>query len=98
MIALLCGGVNEMVGMGCGMATIMMSSTPFRLANTGGSTRLAAFATPLPAHKAMITLTAPMDRRSGTSSAVSLLDISFPPRTGYVDSSRDDHENGGTGT
>src|SRR5258708_27613508 len=79
MIALLPGGVNEMVGIGCGMATIMMSSTPFLLANTGGSTRLAALATPPAAHKAMITLAAPTDRRSGTSSAVSLLDINFLP-------------------
>jgi hypothetical protein len=33
----LCGGVNEMVGIGFGRATIMMSSTPFWLAKTGGS-------------------------------------------------------------
>jgi hypothetical protein len=86
MIALLLGGVNEMVGIGCGMATIMMSSTPFLLANTGGSTRLAALATPPPAHKAMITLAAPTDRRSGTSIAVSLLDMSFLPALVYVGS------------
>src|SRR5260370_23756312 len=86
MTALRLGGVNEMVGMGCGIATIMMSSTPFRLANTGGSTRFAAFAAPPPAHKAMITLAAPTDRRSDTSSAVSLLDISFLPALVYVGS------------
>ena len=58
MTVLLCGGVNEMVGIGCGIATIMMSSTPFWLVKAGGSTRLAAFATPPPAHKATITLAA----------------------------------------
>jgi hypothetical protein len=39
MMVLLPGGVNEMVGIGCGMATIMMSRTPFWLAKTGGSTQ-----------------------------------------------------------
>src|SRR5262245_24391040 len=35
-----------MVGIGCGIATIMMSSTPFWLANTGGSLRVWAPAVP----------------------------------------------------
>src|SRR5258707_14049116 len=36
------GGVNEMLGIGFGLAIIMMSSTPCSLANTSGSANTAS--------------------------------------------------------
>jgi hypothetical protein len=46
------GGRNEIVGIGRARATIMMSSTPFWLVNTGGSWKFAATAVPAPHPKA----------------------------------------------
>src|SRR5260370_8547070 len=90
MAVLLCGGTNEMVGIGCGMAIIMMSSTPFWLANTGGSRSVAAPAVPAPADKAASRPAAPIHWRIDIFHAVCLLHMGFsfigycrwPPREG----------------
>src|SRR5512140_2493086 len=58
-----CGGVNEMVGIGCGIATIMMSSTPLWLANTGGSASDCAAAGCAPAQMATTAPATPIARR-----------------------------------
>src|SRR5262249_21266248 len=77
-----------------------MSRTPFWLVNTGGSWKafepvppvneppvergLAIAVTPPAAHKAMITLATPTDRRSRTADVTGLLNISsLPASTGY---------------
>src|SRR5258705_964033 len=98
MAVLLCGGTKEMVGIGGGMAIIMMSSTPFWLANTGGSRSVAAPAVPAPADKAASRPAAPIHWRIDIFHAVCLLDMGFSfvgyadgrhargiPRTGLVD-------------
>src|SRR3979490_1343171 len=98
MAVLLCGGTNEMVGIGCGMAIIMMSSTPFWLAKTGGSRSVAAPAVPAPADKAASGPAAPIHWRIDIFHAVCLLHMGFSsigyaggrhlreiPRTGLVD-------------
>src|SRR5712671_1603307 len=98
MVARLAGGVNEIVEIGCGIATIMMSSTPFWLANTGGSRSVAAPAVPAPANEAASRLAAPIHWRIDIFHAVCLLDMGFSfvgyaggrhargiPRTGLVD-------------
>jgi len=63
----LLGGVNEMVGIGCGIATIMMSSTPFWLVNTGGSASVSASAVPSPSPNPAARPAAPIHRRNDAS-------------------------------
>jgi hypothetical protein len=74
----LLGGTNAMVGMGCGIAIIMMSSTPFWLANTGGSTIVSAVAVPTPAHKAVTKPATPTHRLAENSHAFFMLDMCSP--------------------
>jgi hypothetical protein len=73
MIALVFGGVNEIPGIGCGIATIMMSRTPFWLLNTGGSTSVLACAVAIPAHEAATTAVAANHWRIEKSRALYLL-------------------------
>jgi hypothetical protein len=73
MIALVFGGVNEIPGIGCGIATIMMSRTPFWLLNTGGSTSVLAPAVAVPAHETATTAAAENHWRIETSRALYLL-------------------------
>jgi hypothetical protein len=70
MVAELFGGVNAMPAIGSGIATIMMSSTLFSLASTGGSMSGAAAAVPAPAHAAAIRPAAEIHRRIENSCAV----------------------------
>jgi hypothetical protein len=56
------GGVNEIVGIGLALAIMRISSTPFWLANTGGSTKFAARAVPPPPATAAATPAAPIHR------------------------------------
>src|SRR6185436_5037895 len=56
------GGVNEIVGIGLALAIMRMSSTPFWLANTGGSTKFAARAVALPPATAAATPAATVHR------------------------------------
>src|SRR5262245_3568871 len=68
-----------MVGIGRGRATIMMSSTPFWLANTGGSWKLAANDAPAASVKAAAAPAAGSDRKAARRHARWIADIDVPP-------------------
>src|SRR5262245_53006952 len=68
-----------MVGIGRGRATIMMSSTPFWLANTGGSWKLAAKDAPAASVKAAATLATGTDRNAARRHARWIAGIDVPP-------------------
>src|SRR5262249_20194609 len=71
----LCGGLNEIVGIGFALAIIRMSSTPFWLANTGGSWEMAARARCAPQARAAAAQAVAIDRCSERLQPGSLCDM-----------------------